>query len=102
MVSLCAVQTEHIWDSPRIHTQAELEGMLEIPKQESTLLIKLRALLVAAVITQSRDYHAGRAMKPRNVGYVVETDPPCVTVFKLDDYVGSCQKTPPCSEIITA
>lgn len=82
--------------------QAELEGMLEIPKQESTLLIKLRALLVAAVITQSRDYHAARAMKPRNVGCVIETDPPCVTAFKLDDYIGPCQKNPLCPEIIAA
>lgn len=52
--------------------------MSETQKQETTPLIKLRAFLVAAVITQSRDYHAERVMKTRNLGCIFETDPPCM------------------------
>lgn len=65
--SLCessALKTKTMWNSSSVQMKADIQSMLCNTTQQGTaLLIKLRELLVAAVITEPRECHAGRVIK---------------------------------------
>ena len=70
--------------------EADIQGLLY-----NTIIKKLRAFLVAAVITEARECHAGRVIKYSERIQVVPLKLTLYDSSKPADYTSPCPKLPP-------